>query len=55
MAELISALQGMPQDVPVTRYCDEIVEGVELRDYSRDDASRGPGEIRHYQRHVALC
>jgi hypothetical protein len=30
--ELIEALQEMPPGLPVTRYCDEIVESVELRD-----------------------
>jgi len=57
VGELISALQEMPQDLPVTRYCDEIVEGAELRDYGRedrDDIWRSSGMVRHYQQHVAL-
>ena len=57
VGELISALRELPQDLPVTRYCDEIVEGVELRDFSRDDRDatrRGPDEVRQYQQHAAL-
>jgi hypothetical protein len=57
VGELIGALREMPQDLPVTRYCDEIVEGVELRDYGRedrDDVWRSPDMVRQYQQHVAL-
>ena len=49
--ELIEALQKMPPDLPVTRYCDEIVESVELRDYGRDEGSNST--LRH-SRNVAL-
>ena len=49
--ELIKALQKMPPDLPVTRYCDEIVESVELRDYGRDE---GSSSTLHHSRNVAL-
>lgn len=45
--ELIEALQQMPPDLPVTRYCDEVVTYVELRDYGRDEGSDGLGSVRH--------
>jgi hypothetical protein len=53
VAELIAELQKMPPDLPVTRYCDEVVKEVELRDFGRDE---GPGGDLpdHYTRHVAL-
>jgi hypothetical protein len=49
--ELIEALQEMPPDLPVTRYCDDIVESVELRDYGRDE---GPSSTLQHTQHVAL-
>ena len=49
--ELIEALQKMPPDLPVTRYADEIVESVELRDYGRDE---GSNSTLHHSRNVAL-
>lgn len=51
--ELIAELEKMPPDLLVTRYCDEVVKSVELRDYGRDE---GPnGELPdHYTQHVAL-
>lgn len=53
VAELITELQKMPSDLPVTRYCDQVVESVELRDFGRDE---GPNSDLpdHYTRHVAL-
>lgn len=49
--ELIEALQEMPPDLPVTRYSDEIVESVELRDYGRDE---GPNSTLRRSPNVAL-
>jgi hypothetical protein len=49
--ELIEALQQMPPGVPVTRYSDEIVTSVELRDYGSDE---GSGSTLHRSRNVAL-
>ena len=57
VGELISVLQEMPQELPVTRYCDEIVTYAELRDFGRedrDDETRSSDMIRQYQQHVAL-
>jgi hypothetical protein len=51
VAELIAELQKMPPDLLVTRYCDDVVESVELRDYGRDE---GPNSKLHRTRHVAL-
>jgi hypothetical protein len=45
--ELIEALQKMPPDLLVTRYCDEVVTYAELRDYGRDEGSNGLGTVRH--------
>ena len=53
VAELITELQKMPPDLPVTRYCDEVVKEVELRSFGRDEGSGGDLPD-HYTKHVAL-
>jgi hypothetical protein len=49
VAELIAELQKMPPDLPVTRYVDEVVEYLELRETWRDESTPD-----HWTRHVAL-
>jgi hypothetical protein len=53
VAELIAELQKMPPDLPVTRYCDDVVREVELRDYGRDEGPGGDLPDKR-GRHVAL-